>query len=141
MTDRLCSETVADPIGSASRGWPFSQDAHMHHGMPLTLVLCWMSHGMSTSHVRSMSMIDPSLGLSNRHRSALWMVQSAGWRAAPPSSVRWLRTSWVFLFPVRSFLCHSHRMDNLCFHHRDIGILIFPFFPFFPLPFPQYAWS
>ena len=55
-------------IGSASRGWPFSQDAHMHHGMPLTLVLCWMSHGMSTSHVHSMSMIDPSLGLSNRHR-------------------------------------------------------------------------
>ena len=41
----------------------------MHHGMPLTLVLCWMSHGMSTSHVRSMSMIDASLGLSNRHRA------------------------------------------------------------------------
>ena len=88
----------------------------MHHGMPLTLVLRWMSHGMSTSHVRSMSMIDPSLGLSNR------MVQSAGWRAAPLSSLRRLRTSWIFLSPVRSFLCHSHRMDNLCFHHRDIGI-------------------
>ena len=48
----------------------------MHHGMPLALVLCWMSHGMSTSHVRSMSMIDPILGLSNRHRWALWMVHS-----------------------------------------------------------------
>ena len=34
----------------------------------LAIVLCWMSHGMSTSHVRSLSMVDPSLGLSNRHR-------------------------------------------------------------------------
>ena len=55
-------------IGSASRGWPLSHDAHMRHGMPLALVLCWMSHGISTSLVHSMSMIDPNLGLSNRHR-------------------------------------------------------------------------
>ena len=57
------------------------------------------------------------------------MAQSDGWRAAPPSFLRWLRTSWISLSPVRSFLCHSHRMDNLCFHHRDIGIL----FSFLPL--------
>ena len=65
------------------------------------------------------------------------MAQSAGWRAAPPSFLRWLRTSWIFLFPVRSFLCHSHRMDILCFHHRDIGILILLSFPSFLCLFPN----
>ena len=32
------------------------------------IILRWVSHGMSTSLVRSMHMIDPNLGLSNRHR-------------------------------------------------------------------------
>ena len=41
-------QIVFNLTGSASRGWPLSHDAHMRHGMPLALVLCWMSHG-STS--------------------------------------------------------------------------------------------
>ena len=37
---------------------------------------------MSTSLVRSMSMIDPNLGLSNRHRQALGVQQLAAWQDA-----------------------------------------------------------
>ena len=124
-------------IGSASRGWLLSHDAHMRHGMPLALVLCWMCHGMSTSLVRSMSMIDPNLGLSNRRRQALGLQQLAVWQDAPPTSLQWLRAFWIFLCHVRPFLCHSHRNDNPCFHHRDIGIWVFLSFPSFLCLFPN----
>ena len=71
-----------------------------------------MSHEMST---------DPNLGLSNRH--SLWMVQSAGCRAAPPSSSGGERLGFSFLLSALSLatLIGIHP----CFHHRDIGILIF----------------
>ena len=42
-----------------------------------------------------------------------------------------------FSFFLSAFLCHCHRMDNLCFHHRDIGILILLSFPSFLCLFPN----
>ena len=95
-----CQQAVIDCIlklyliGSASRRWPPSHVARKRHGMPVKLVRCWMSHGMSTSLVIHCNSTIPL----------------AVWQDAPPTSLRWLRTSWVFLCHVRLFLCHCHRM-------------------------------
>ena len=117
---QLCCQKAAQPdcvlklyrLGSASRGCPLSHAAKSVRKCHQ----CLSCAGCLVDDCQpdSLQFHDGSQSWSVQlaYVGSVWMVQSADWRAAPPNSLLWLRTVWIFICHVCLFLCHYHRFPS-----------------------------